>query len=84
MQHISKNSIDCSFNDWVKIKTIIPNNSILGPLLFDIFFIDILLFITKCNLRNYADGTCLYGIEKRLNAIKTSLESDFAMYTFFL
>ena len=38
----------------------VPQGSILGPLPFDIFLNGIFLFISKCQLCNYADDNTLY------------------------
>ena len=48
-----------------------------GPLLFNIFLNDIFMFISKCNLCNYADDNTLYSTGKDLNRIRRNLEMDF-------
>ena len=48
-------SINGSFSDWNDVITEVPQGSILGSLLFNIFLNDIFMFISKSNLCNYAD-----------------------------
>ena len=52
--------INASFSSWNMVITRVPQGSILGPLLFNIFLNDIFLFISKCQLCNYADDNTLY------------------------
>ena len=55
----------------------VPKGSIDGPLLFDLFINDLVLFIEQCTLSNYADDNNLSisGEDKEL--IKSMLSSDF-------
>ena len=59
-----KISVNASFSDWKEIETGVPQGSILGPLLFNIFLSDISYFINNGNLCNYADDITFYSIEK--------------------
>ena len=52
--------INNSFSEWGKVPNGVPQGSILGPLLFDIFLNDIFLSLQKCDLANYADDSTLY------------------------
>ena len=51
--------ISTSRSSWTTLSKGVPQGSILGPLLFDIFMGDLFLFIEKCKLYNYADDNSL-------------------------
>ena len=57
----------------------VPKGSILGGvLLFNIFINDI-LFLQKCDLANYADGSAVYASDKRVSTIINSLSHEFTI-----
>ena len=60
-----------------EVITGVSQGSILGPLLLNIFLNDIFMFISKCNLCNYADDNTLYSAGKDLNRIRRNLEMEF-------
>ena len=62
----------------------LPQASILGPLLFNIFLNDIFLLISKYQLCDYADDNTLYKSGKNMQNIKCDLEMDFTiLHTWF-
>jgi hypothetical protein len=55
-QQIKVNSV---LSNWADIHKGVPQVSILGPLLFNVFINDIFLFIKDSSLYNYADDNTL-------------------------
>ena len=51
--------INQKLSDWAEIKKGVPQGSILGPLLFNVFLNDIFYFLTQGSLFNYADDNTL-------------------------
>ena len=68
--------INDSFSDYVNISIGVPQGSILGPLLFNIFTNDLLFFPRKSDLCNFADDNSLYASSKLLCHLISILKHD--------
>ena len=68
--------ISNSRSSWTVLTKGIPQGSILGPLLFNIFMNDLFLFIEKCHLYNYADDNSLDSSSEKLTDVLYNLRHD--------
>lgn len=63
-------------SDFTKVRTGVPQGSILGPTLFLLFINDLPLFMKYCYSDFFADDTTLHTHSKILNDIENKLQSD--------
>ena len=71
---IQRVKINSSFSHWSKVESGIPQGSIKGPLLFNIYICDLLFDIIEIDIANYADDTTLYALDSKLENIVKLLE----------
>ena len=71
-----RTKINSEFSTWSKLLQGVPQGSILGPLLFNIYINDLFFFITETDLCNYADDTTLYAADMSLDNMMNRLEYE--------
>ena len=71
-----RTKIGSTYSDWSEALRGIPQGSILGPLLFNIFINDIFFFIEKSEICSFAEDNTLYSCDRNLLRIKENLTFD--------
>ena len=66
--------IDNTWSSWKTVKFGVPQGSILGPLLFNIYLCDLFYFISKWPVANYADDTTPYFNGRNIPEVIDSIE----------
>ena len=68
--------VGSSLSEWLEIILGVPQGSILGPILFNVFINDLLLFIKETDISNFADDANLYACGKESDTISFKLEIE--------
>ena len=71
-----RTKIGASYSDWYEIVRGVPQGSILGPLLFNIFINDFSLFIEKTSICHFVHGNTIYSCNNNLQTVLKNLKHD--------
>ena len=63
-------------SDWLQIERSVPQGSIMGPLLFNIFINDIFLHSSDIDIYNYADDNCISFAGNSIDVIEDTLNKE--------
>ena len=64
------------FSDWLPVYCGVPQGSLLGLLLFNVFINDLNCSVQLSSLRLYADDTTAYAFNTDISALELSLNKD--------
>jgi len=77
-ERVQRVVINGQYSNWANVDAGVPQGSVLGPLLFIIYINDISSVINHCNIRLFADDTCLFiEVDNRADTA-TNIENDLA------
>lgn len=73
MQRVSVNG---GYSEWAPVTGGVPQGSILGPLLFQVFMNDLPTVVTSCTINLYADDTTIYYANTDPDHVIRALNED--------
>ena len=74
-----RTKVATSYSSWEDIKHGVPQASILGPLLFNIFIFDMFFMRDHTYFVSYADGNTPYTLNKNAETVIQTLEQGFTI-----
>ena len=71
-----RTKINKQFTSWQEFFQGVPQGSVIGPLLFNIYLNDLFYIAESTNICNFADDTTLYACDEDVNSLINRLEHE--------
>ena len=71
-----RTKVDSSFSSWKELLCGVPQGSVLGPILFNIYLNDLFYQLSNTDVCNFADDTTLYACDLELHNVLHDLEDN--------
>ena len=71
-----RTKINKQFTSWQEFFQGVPQGSVIGPLLFNIYLNDLFYIAESTNVCNFADDTTFYACDRDVNSLINRLEHD--------
>ena len=71
-----RTKVNSKFSSWIELLTGVPQGSVLGPLLFNIYLNDLFWVNRNTDACNFADDTTIYSCDHDLETVIRNLEHD--------
>ena len=76
---LQRTKINVTFSSWTELLQGVPQGSVLGPILFNIYLNDLFFILKECDVCNFADDTTPYVCDKDIKNLFLRLEHDSAL-----
>ena len=72
------------FSDWLPVYCGVPQGTLMGPFLFNVFINDLNFSVHLSFLRFYADDTTAYASNTDISALELSLNKDLENHSYWV